>query len=71
MRDHRNYSIVDIGKNTEKSPRYMRRLGVIHPVESHQLTLLGKNFKGLIGWLIGWLVGFYGISTFLTPIPCL
>ena len=39
--DNPNYSIVEIGQNTKKSPGYLRRLAVIQiPVENHRLTLL-------------------------------
>ena len=35
------YSIVEIGQNTEKSPRDLRRLVVTQtPVKDHQLTLM-------------------------------
>ena len=38
--DHPNYGIIEIGQNTEKSPRVLRRLGVTQtPEENHQLTL--------------------------------
>ena len=38
--DHLNYSIVEIGQNTEKSPEDLRRLAVTQtPVKDHQLTL--------------------------------
>ena len=38
-RDHPNYSIVEIGQNTEKSPRDLKRLVVTHtPVKNHRLT---------------------------------
>ena len=39
--DHPNYSIVEIGQNTKKSPGDLRRLTVAQtqtPVKSHQLT---------------------------------
>ena len=37
--DHPNYSIVEIGKNTEKSPRDQRRLAVTQTaVKDYQLT---------------------------------
>ena len=40
-RDNRNYSIVKIGQNTEKSLRELRRLAVTKtPVKDHQLTLV-------------------------------
>ena len=42
--DHPNYSIVEIGQNTEKSPGDFRRLAVI-PVKDHQLTLMWKTLK--------------------------
>ena len=36
-----NYSIVEIGQNTEKSPGHTRRPVVPHtPVKDHQLTLM-------------------------------
>ena len=35
--DHPNYSIVEIGQNTEKSPRDLR---ILAPVETHQLMLV-------------------------------
>ena len=39
--DHQNYSIVEDGQNTEKSPGDLRILTVIQtPVEDHQLTLM-------------------------------
>ena len=39
--DSPNYSIVEIGQNTEKSPGDWRRLAVSQtPVENHQLTLM-------------------------------
>ena len=39
--DHPNYSIVEIGQNTEKSPGDLRRLAVTQtPVKNHQLTLV-------------------------------
>ena len=38
-RDHPNYSMIMIGKNTEKSPGYLRRLAIPHiPVKNHQLV---------------------------------
>ena len=40
-RDCPNYSIVEIGQNTEKSPEDLRRLAVSqNPVENYQLTLM-------------------------------
>ena len=39
--DYKNYSIVDIRQNTEKSPGDLRRLSVTQiPVKSHLQTLL-------------------------------
>ena len=38
--DHPNYSIVEIGQNTKKSPGDLRRLAVTQtPEENHQQTL--------------------------------
>ena len=31
-RDRQNYSIIEIGQNTEKSPGHLRRLAVTHQV---------------------------------------
>ena len=39
--DHPNYSIVENGQNTEKSPGESRRLAVTQtPVKDHQITLM-------------------------------
>ena len=39
--DHPNYSIVENGQNTEKSPGDLRRLSVTQtPVKDHQLKLM-------------------------------
>ena len=39
--DHLNYSIVEIGQNTKKSPRNLRTLAVTQtPMENHQLMLV-------------------------------
>ena len=39
--DHPNYSIIEGGQNTEKSPRDLRRLAVTQsPVKDHQLKLM-------------------------------
>ena len=39
--DHPNYSMVEIGQNTKKSPRELRRLAVTESlVENHRLTLV-------------------------------
>ena len=44
--DHPNYSIIEIGQNTEKKPGDLRRLAVTRtPVKNHQLTLLWKILK--------------------------
>ena len=40
-RDDPNYCIIEIGQNTEKSRRDLRRLAVAQtPVGDHQLTLV-------------------------------
>ena len=45
-RDHRNYSIVKICENTEKSPGDLRRLADPQtPFKNHQLTLVWINRK--------------------------
>ena len=42
--EHPNYSIVEIGQNTKKSPGDLRRLAVIQtPVGNHQLMLMCKT----------------------------
>ena len=39
--DYPNYSIVENGQNTEKSPEDLRRLAFIQtPMKDHQLTLM-------------------------------
>ena len=44
--DHPNYSIIEIGQNTEKSPRDFGRLAVTKiSVKDHQLTLMWKSLK--------------------------
>ena len=41
--DHPNYSIIENGQNTEKSPGDLRRLAVTQtPVKDHQVTLIVK-----------------------------
>ena len=46
-KDHPNYCITKIEKNTEKSPGNLRRFAVTHTlVRNHQLTLVGKTLKG-------------------------
>ena len=43
---HLNYSIAEIGQNTEKSPGDPRRLAVTQtPVKDHQQTLVWKTCK--------------------------
>ena len=52
-RDHPDYIIIKIGKNTEKSPGDLRRLVVIQtPAENHQLTLVRTAPKGIIIMII-------------------
>ena len=47
--DHRNYSIITIGQNTEKSPEDLKRFaGAQTPAENHQLTLVWKTLKVII-----------------------
>ena len=42
-KDHVNYSIVEIGENTEKSPGDFKRFAVtLTPVKNHQLNLVAK-----------------------------
>ena len=44
--DHPNFSIIQIGQNTEKSPGDLIRLTVIQtPVKDHQLTLMWKTLS--------------------------
>ena len=44
--DYLDYSILMIGKNTEKNPGNLRRLAITQtPVETHQLTLVWKTLK--------------------------
>ena len=44
IRDHPNYNIVEIGQNTEKNPRDLRRLVVTRTsVKDHQLTLISTG----------------------------
>ena len=46
--DHTNYSIVEVGQNTEKSPGGLRRFAVTQtPVRSYQLTLVRETLKGV------------------------
>ena len=47
-RDHPNYSIVEVGQNTEKSPEDLRRVSVTQiPVKYNQLTCGVKNLLGV------------------------
>ena len=42
--DHPNYSIIEVGHNTKKSPGDLRRFAVTQiPVRNHQLTLVRKT----------------------------
>ena len=42
--DHPNYSSVENGQNTEKSPGHLRRLAVTQiPVKDHRITLIWKT----------------------------
>ena len=44
--DYPNYSIIENGQNTEKSPGDLRRLAVTQtPVKNHQLTLMRKTLE--------------------------
>ena len=44
--DYPNYSIIENGQNTEKSPRELRRLTATQTsVKNHQLTLIWKTLK--------------------------
>ena len=46
--DYLNYSIIEIGQNTEKSSGDLRRLAVTQtPVRIHRLTLVWKTGKGV------------------------
>ena len=46
LEDHPNYSIVEIGQNTEKNPWHLRRLAVPQtPVKDHLLRLVWKADK--------------------------
>ena len=41
--DHLNYYIIEIGRNTQKSPGELRRLAVTQtPVKDHQQLLMGR-----------------------------
>ena len=42
--DHPNYSIIENGQNTEKSPGDWRRFAVTQtPVKDHQMSLMWKT----------------------------
>ena len=44
--DHPNYSVIEVGQNTEKSPGNLWRLAVNETLlENHQLTLVWKSLK--------------------------
>ena len=44
--DHPNYCMIEIGLNTEKDPKNLRRLAVTQtPVKDHQLTLMWKTLQ--------------------------
>ena len=44
--DHPNYCIIEIGKNTEKSPcDFMRSAVTQTPMKDHQLKLMRKTLK--------------------------
>ena len=46
--DHSNYSIVEIGQNTKKSPGDLRRLAICQTlVRNHRITVVGKSRKGI------------------------
>ena len=46
-RDHPNFSLVEIGQNTEKSPGNLRKLAVTQIlVKDHQLSLVLKTSLG-------------------------
>ena len=54
-KDHPNYSIIENGQNTEKSPRDLRGLVVTQtPLKDHKLTLATtwrcKTLKVSIAW---------------------
>ena len=45
-RDHPDYSIIEIGQNTEKCFGDLRRLAVTQtPMKDHQLNLMGKTHQ--------------------------
>ena len=46
--DDPNYSIIEIGHNTKKSPGDLRRLAITQTqMEDHQLILMWKTLKGV------------------------
>ena len=47
--DHPDHSIINIGQNTEKSSRYLKRFAVTQmPLKKHQLMLVWKTLKEII-----------------------
>ena len=47
--DYPDYSIIQIGQNTKKSPGDLRRVAVTQPpMKNHQLMLVRKTLKGVI-----------------------
>ena len=46
--DHPNYSIIENGQNTEKSPGDLRLALTQTPVRNHRLTLVRKTLKIII-----------------------
>ena len=52
-----DYSIAEIGQNTEKSPGELRRLAVTQtPVRTHRLTSVRKLRKGVNNDLFVWII---------------
>ena len=44
--DHRNYNMIKIGQNTDRSPLDLRRLSITQaPMKDHQLTLVWKTHE--------------------------
>ena len=44
--DHSNYFIIEMGQNTEKNNRDLRKLTITQtPVKDHQLTLMWKLWR--------------------------
>ena len=73
--NHQNYSIIENGQNTEKSPGDLRRLAVTQTlVKDHQLTLMWKTFKKKKkkgfrgeggGWRLGKIIIWFSNSKFI------